>query len=236
MNLKPCEVLFVSLLLLAHTSHGQSRETFEQFEARHTAAISNFETETRAELTSIARDEALSGEDKIIRIEGWFAKNAQRIADINAMADVLDEGKPLSRPAPAPRQVAQGAGELVAAALHGLSRSLAMGEITPAEFDRLREPLLDRLSSISPPLKSAPQRLPVPPIPEEPISAHSPEELARAWHAQNRYLACLPHDETSAIRADRDSLVNRLLAAMQAEGAPAGEQAPQDIPTNRTKE
>lgn len=235
MNLKPCEVLFVSLLLLAHALHGQSRETFEQFEARHMAANSKFETETRAELTSIARDGTLTGEGKIIRIEDWFAKHAQRIADINAMADVLDEGKPLFRPAPAPRQVVQGVGEVVAAALHGLSRSLAMGEIIPAEFDRLREPLLDRLFSISPPLKSAPQRRPLPPIPEEPISAHSPEELARAWHAQNRYLASLPHNEASAIRADRDSLVNRLLAAMQAEGAAAGEKASQDIPTNQTK-
>jgi len=69
----------------------RAEENVEEIEARHTAAIQSFETETRSELTRIARSKSLSGEEKILRTEEWFATHAQRIAEINAMADTLDE-------------------------------------------------------------------------------------------------------------------------------------------------
>jgi len=203
------------LTLLVGTSRLATAEDAGEMETRHGAAVQSFETETRAELTRIARDESLTGEEKIIRIEQWFGTHADRIAEINLMADTLDESIPLLRPTPPNRPVDPTPEDTAAKSLHDLSRSLAKGDITSAEFDRLREPLLDQLSTVTPSRKAAPARLPAPYFPEDLAVTSSPEALATALHAQNRHLASLPENEAAEIRADLNSPVNHLLAILE---------------------
>lgn len=207
-----------------------------ELETLHSAALQKFESETRSELTRIARDKALSGEEKIIRIEDWFSIHTDRIAEINRMADTLDQNKPLAKPALPARPVDPSPEGTAATSLHDLSRSLANGKITVEEFDRSRKPHLDLLNALREQRKAVSARLPAPPVAENPDVSSDPEKIADDLHALNRYLASLPENEAAQIRADPDSSINRLLLALgsreQPDSADETHSEPPNLHTN----
>lgn len=232
------EKAFVTLRLLLltipiGTSLLAAAEDTGKLETRYSVAIQTFEAETREELTRIARDQSLTGEEKIIRIEQWFGTQANHIAEINSMADILDRSNPLARPVPPARPVDPSPEGTAAASLHDLSRSLAKGEITPAEFDRARKPLLDRLSAVTSSRKTATVRLPAPHLQEGLAVSSPPEEVARALHSQNLYLASLSESEAAVIRANAESPVNRLLSILETRQQAGIATAPSNKSTNQ---
>lgn len=206
--------------------------TIGKLEALHSAALQKFESETRSELTRIARDKSLSGEEKIIRIEQWFSIHTDRIAEINRMGDTLDPNKPLARSSLPARPVDRSPEGAAATTIHDLSRSLARGEITVEEFDRLRKPHLEQLNALPEQKKTALVRLPAPPVIVGLNVPGTPEKMADDLHALNRYLASLPENESAQIRADPDSSINRLLDALESQEAASGGAETRNEPSN----
>lgn len=201
---------FLAILFFSGASFLNAEKDVEKLESTYKVERARFETETRSELSRIARDKSLAGEEKIIRIENWFATQAERIAQINRMADALDQSKPLVRPTHPPRPAATTPDGIAAAKLHQLNLRMSKGEISRDEFDRLRKPIADQLSALQSSLKPAQKPHPTPATKSNLALLGNEQELAEALHTQNRYLTRLPKDVVAAIRADEDSDINRL--------------------------
>lgn len=209
-------LLAVAFTLLAEGKYLSAQESMDQLEQRHSAATEAFEAETRTELTRIARDKSLGGEEKIILTEKWFALHSARIAEINAMADVLDEGKPRFRSAPAVFPSTNTAEGAAAAELHSLNRLMAEGKITPEEYHGRRLHALAVLPVVREPVESVRLRTTAPDMTLQGFESTTPDQLAAALHTENRRLAGLPAEESAALRVRADSQVNLLLALIHA--------------------
>ncbi|MFD2256893.1 hypothetical protein ACFSSA_09410 [Luteolibacter algae] len=196
------------------TSPGQQPP--EALHQVHAQRLAVFEADTRTELTRIARDKTIPGEEKIVRIEQWFADNATRIDEINHLADTLDRTQPLARPVRPARPADPSPEGIAAASLHTLSRRFSKGEITPAEFHSLRASLLDTLNTKADAEKRN-KHTPARPVALPPLPGPdaTPEQLAKALHVHNRHLSTLPPEEAAAIRANPQSPVNLLPALIQ---------------------
>lgn len=206
--------VFGTVLLIA-TSCVASGEGIEDLEIRHASALRTFESETRTELTRIARDKSVTGEEKIILIEKWFAVHAPRVADINRMADSLDELKPIPRVRIQPNAVIPTPENLAAANLHNLNPRFSNKEISLNEVESLREPIVNQLAALQESKKQNLKRLPAPPLKRSLNVQSSDEDIANELHAQNRYLASLPEDEAQAVRKEKSSGINSILRILE---------------------
>lgn len=206
---------FLTILFFAGASFLCAEKDVEKLESTYKVEHARFETETRSELTRIARDKSLTGEEKVIRTENWFVTHSERIAEINRMADTLDERKPIVRPTRPPRRADTTPEGIAAAKIHQLNLRLSKGEIASEEFNRLRKPITDQLSVTQGTQKRVRKRLSTPASPNHLTSESSEEEIAREFHAQNRYLESLPEGEAAEARTNQNSPVNHLLRILE---------------------